>query len=182
MVNVVTNLLKNRRTLSEGEYQRERAILRYSVLGLVVVVVLVLAMSLWILLLTSRLSEVESGIVKASNEMEGLVEANAKQVYLKSRLNLVTDFLGSREMARESLQKLFSTQIEGTHLAGAVFEDEISLAASYVAQEIFALERLLEYYQEDTEYFVQVVSRGITRTRDGNYQVSLLLTLPKGDK
>lgn len=181
MVNVSTNLLKNRRTLSEKDYQRERNGLRYSIIGLVVVVVVVISLSAWNLFLTSKLSGIERGITAASAEMEGLVQANAQQVYLKSRLSLITNFLSSRATTRESLQKVLSTEIPGTHIAGASFIDETTLSVQYSADESKALSGLLRYYQSDTDYFTQVVSNGLTRTKEGNYQLSLALTLPKGE-
>lgn len=181
MVNVTTNLLKNRRTLSEKDYQRERTSLRYSVIGLIVVVVVVISLSAWNLFLATRLSGIESGIKSASAEMEGLVQANAQQVYLKSRLSLITDFLSSRGTTRESLQKVLSTEIPGTHISGVAFVDETTLAVSYAADESAALTNLLNYYQADTEYFTQVVSTGLSRAKEGGYQLSLALSLPKGD-
>lgn len=181
MINVSTNLLKNRRTLSEKEYQRERQILRYSVFGLIVVVVIVISLSVWNLFLTSKLSGIERGITAASSEMEGLVEANAQQVYLKSRLSLITDFLSSRATTRESLQKILSTEIPGTHISGVAFIDESTLSVQYTADESTALSGLLSYYEADTDYFTQVVSSGLTRSKEGTYQLSLALSLPKGD-
>lgn len=181
MVNVSTNLLKNRRTLSEKDYQRERMMLKYSIVGMVVVVVIVIALSAWNLFLTAKLSGIEQGITAASEEMEGLTQANAQQVYLKSRLSLITDFLSSRATTRESLQKILSTELPGTHIAGVAFVDENTLSVQYGAQESSALSALLSYYQADTDYFTQVVSSGLTRAKEGTYQVSLLLSLPKGE-
>jgi hypothetical protein len=181
MVNVSTNLLKNRRTLSEKDYQRERTALRYAIIGLVVVVVIVISLSAWNLFLTSKLGGIERGITAASEEMKGLAQANAQQVYLKSRLSLITDFLSSRATTRQSLQKVLSTEIPGTHISGVSFVDESLLSVQYTANESSALTELLSYYQSDTDYFTQVVSNGLTRSKEGNYQLSLALTLPKGD-
>lgn len=182
MVDVRTNLLKKRETLSEKDYQKERSYLRWSMLGFVVVIVVVIALSVWNFVLTQRLSNVEGSLAASSKEMQGLVQASAQQVYLKSRLQLITSFLADRSLARESLQKVFSTNIEGTHISAVTFEGENILGLQYVASDSFTLEELLKYYQGDTGYFTQVVSRGLSRVKDGTYQLSLALTLPKGTK
>ena len=58
------------------------------------------------------------------------------------------------------------------------FESESQIAVSYIANETFSLGRLLSYYESDTGYFTQAVSKGITRSPDGSYQMSVLLTMP----
>lgn len=182
MVDIRTNLLKNRQTLSEKDYQKEKNYLKMTVIGSVVVVVIVIALSAWNLLLTSQLSDIEDAVTASSKEMQGLAQASAQQVYLKSRLKLVTGFLADRSLARESLQKIFTTTIEGTHVSGVTFEDESILGVSYVANSNIALEKVLSYYQTDTGYFTQAVSRGLSRSKDGTYLLTLALTLPKGEK
>lgn len=182
MVDIRTNLLKNRQTLSEKDYQKEKTYLKWSVIGSVVVVVIVVALSAWNLVLTSQLSGIEGAVTATSKEMQGLVQASAQQVYLKSRLKLVTGFLADRSLARESLQKIFTTTIEGVHVSGVAFEEESILGVNYVANSPYALNQVLSYYQTDTGYFTQVVSRGLSRSKDGTYQLSLALTLPKGEK
>lgn len=182
MVDVRTNLLKNRHTLSEKEYQQERTYLRWSIIGVVIVVVTVIALSVWTLVLTQKLSSVTEAVTSSSKEMQGLTEASAQQVYLKSRLKLVTGFLVDRSLARESLQKVFSVNIQGVHIGGLGFESENVITAEFVANTTSALKELLAYYEKDTDYFTQVVSSGITRSKEGNYQLTLSLTLPKGAK
>lgn len=182
MVDVRTNLLKNRQTLSEKDYQRERNFLRWSVFGLVVVVVLVVALSAWNLVLTNQVSKIDQETTAASKQMQGLVTASAQQVYLKSRLKLVTNFLAGRSLTREALQKILSTTIPNAHVAGLDFKSEAVIGVSYIANDANSLSGLLDYYQADTAYFTQVVSQGITRNKDGTYQMSLGLTLPKETK
>lgn len=182
MVDIRTNLLKNRQTLSEKEFQQEKNYLKWSVIGSIVVVVVIIALSAWNLVLTNQLSGIEKALEKSSKEMQGLVQASAQQVYLKSRLKLVTGFLSNRSLARESLQKIFTTTIDGVHVSSVGFEGESMLGIVYSANSEYALNQLLTYYQTDTGYFTQVVSRGLTRSKDGSYQLSLALTLPKGDK
>lgn len=182
MVDVKTNLLKKRQTLSEKDYQKEQNYLRWSILGFVVVVLLVVAISIWNFFLTRQLSNIEQAITTSSREIQGLAEASAQQVYLKSRLTLVTGFLADRSLARESLQKVFNTEIPGTHLAGVTFESDSILAVQFGSDTSGSLQDLLNYFSGDTGYFTQVVSRGVTKASDGTYLLSLALTLPKGDK
>lgn len=182
MVDVKTNLLKKRQTLSEKDYQKEQSYLRWSILSFVVVVLLVVAISIWNFFLTRQLSNIEQAITTTSREMQGLAEASAQQVYLKSRLTLVTGFLADRSLARESLQNIFNTDIPGTHLAGVTFESESTLAVQFGSESSTSLEQVLNYFGGDTGYFTQAVSRGITKASDGTYLLSLALSLPKGDK
>lgn len=180
MVDVRTNLLKNRHTLSEKDYQRERSVLKSSIVTIVITVVLVIALSVWNLVLTQRLSTIETAFTSASKEMQGLSVASAQQVYLKSRLNLVTGFLNERSVARESLQKVFSTNIEGVHVGGVAFESDTMISIEYVASSTSSLDKLIAYHKADTGYFTQAVTSGITRAKNGTYQMSVSLTLPKG--
>jgi hypothetical protein len=182
MVDVRTNLLKNRHTLTEKEYQQERNYLRWSVVGLISVVVVVVAISLWNLVLTRQLASIEQAMTTTSKEMQGLVQASAQQVYLKSRLQLVTGFLSNRSVSRESLQKIFTTAISGSHISAVSFEGDTVLGVQYESDSSTALAELLNYYEFDNGYFTQAVSRGITRSKDGGYQLSLALTLPKEGK
>lgn len=182
MVDVRTNLLKNRHTLSEKEYQHERNLLKQSVITVVIVGVVVVAISVWNLVLTQKMSQIEKALTASSKEMQGLTQASAQQVYLKSRLNLVTGFLTERGVARESLQKVFSTDIEGVHVGGVSFESDKVLSIEYEANSTGALDKLIAYYEGDTGYFTQVTTSGLTRSKDGVYQMNVSLTLPKGDK
>lgn len=179
MVDVRTNLLKGRQTLSEKDYQREQTYLRSSISAMIVVVVGVVALSLWNFILSRQLSGIEQKIASASADMQGLSAASAKQIYLKSRLNLVTGFLNDRSDTREALQKILATNIPNTHIAGLDFIDEVTLGVQYVSDDIEALSQLLAYYQADTNYYTQAVSRGLTRDKNAGYQLSLVLTLPK---
>ena len=182
MVDVRTNLLKNRHTLSEKEYQRERNFLRQSMIGFIVVFVVLIGLSAWNFVLSSKLANIEKAITSSTKDMQGLIQASAKQVYLKSRLQLVTGFLADRSLVRESLQKIFAVNIAGTHVAGMTFESENTLAVTYEAESVSTLNDLIKYYETDTGYFVQAVSRGVNRSKEGKYQVALALTLPKADK
>lgn len=181
MVDIRINLLKNRSTLSEAEYRREREALRKAVYGLVVVVVVLMALSIWNLVLTVRLKKIETEITESSREMQGLVRASASQIYLKSRLQLITSFLNERSLMRESLQKVLSNETPGTHISKTTFVGENILRIQVSAMDSAALSEVLKYYQESNVYFIQVVSRGISRTKDGSYQLSLDLTIPRGE-
>jgi hypothetical protein len=180
MVDLKINLLKNRPTLSESDFQKEKSLLRWAIIALITVVAIVSSFSLWSLILTSQVAGIEEALTTKSTEMQGLSEASAQQVYLKSRLKLVSDFLSDRTLTREAMQKILSTSIPGAHVAGVVFEGKTQIAVQYVSEDVASLRELLKYYESDTGYFLQVESEGISRSKDGSYQLSLLLTLPKG--
>lgn len=182
MVDVKTNLLKDRRTLSEGDYQKERLYLRYSILGLVIVVICVIALSVWNYVLSRQLQKTEQSLRALAIEMQGLSEASAQQVYLASRLKLVSEFLGERALTSEALEKVLSTFLPGTHVGGVTFEEDDSLNVEFVSNSVGSLDRLLTYYQTDTGYFVQAVSRGLSRLKDGTYQMTITLVPPKGSQ
>lgn len=182
MVDIKTNLLKNRRSLSEKDYQQERSYLQKAVIGLVIVVIMVVSLSIWNLVLTSKLSNIEESLKAANKEMQGLTQASAEQIYLKSRLGLVTGFLSSRTDARQSLEKVLSTDIPGTHISKLAFEDEQTLGVAYMASSSADLNKLLSYYETDNGYFTQVVNKGISRSDDTSYSINMILTLPKGAK
>jgi hypothetical protein len=180
MVNVSVNLLKNHRTLSERDYLRERQMLRLSVLVMVVVVFISIALSIWNFLLSRRLLSIEEAISTASREMQGLTEANAQQIYLKSRLKLITTFLDERSISREALQSVFSLNIPGATISSAAFLSDSIIAVQVTARSASILNDVISYYQGDSSFFTQVVSRGVSRAKDGTYQLELELTIPKG--
>lgn len=180
MVDIHTNLLKHRQVLSEKDYQRERGMLRWSVFVFVIVIVIVIAFSLWDFLLSRQLNGVKQDLTNLTGQMQGLVTASAEQIYLKSRLKLVTGFLDGRSLTREGLQRVFSTNIPGTYVTGVSFVSPTVMSVQVGAGTVFTLNDLLTYYQTDAGYFTQVLSRGLSREKDGTYQLSLELTLPVG--
>lgn len=181
MVDIATNLLKNRPTLSEKDYQRERKLLQSSVMSLVLMVVVIVALSLWNFVIARKLGRIDASLTKAATEMQGFTQASAQQIYLKTRLNLVTGFLADRSLTRNALQRLFTTTIPGTHIGNLAFEGDTLLNVQYVCDDYKALDQLLKYYEAETGYFTQVVSKGINRSKDGSYQITLVLTIPKGE-
>jgi hypothetical protein len=180
MVDIRTNLLKNRPTLSEKDYRQERNFLRASVFALIVVVVVVVAISLWNFVLSRQLSSLTSEVAASTKQMDGYVQASTQQIYLKTRLALITSFLQQRSTAREALQRVLSTSIPGTHIAAVAFATDNVLSIQVASDTAVALKGVLDYYQADTGYFTQVVSEGIARAKDGSYLLTLDLTLPKG--
>jgi len=179
MANINVNLLKNKRVLSEKDYQREKNILRQSVVGLIVIVVLIVALSVVNLMTTHKLAGVEQSLTKVTKEIQGYADASAQQIYLSSRLKLISGFLVNRSIIRDSLQRIFSMNIAGVHVSGVTFENNDILGVQYEADSSQAIQDLLKYYQDDEEYFIQATSRGITRTKNGSYQLRLALSLPK---
>jgi len=182
MVDIKTNLLKNHRTLSEKDYRKEKNILKWAIVSLVMTGVIVVALSIWNIVLVAKLTGIEKDITSTSKDMQGLVQINSMQLYLKSRLQLITGFLAGRTVTREVLQKIFSTNIPGAHISSVSFESDKILAVTYLSDSIFTLKDLLNYYTNDTGYFTQTVSRGLSRQKDGTYQLLLALTLPKESK
>lgn len=179
MAEIRINLLKNRPTLSEAEYRRERKMLFAAIVGLILIVILSVSLSLWNLMLSRELASKEAKITAANKEIQGLVQANASQIYLKSRLKLITSYLGQRSVMRQALQQLLSNDVAGTHVTAVSYLEDNVIQAQVMAGSVVNLTELVKYYQTSSSYFTQVVSRGITRTREGNYQLSLELTLPK---
>lgn len=180
MVDVRTNLLKYRHVLSEKDYQKEQNFLRLSISAMIIVVLVVIALSAWSYVLTGRLSKIEQSLTTTSKDLQNYSQASAQQIYLKSRLQLVTNFLENRSLTRESLQKILSTEFPGTHISSLDFKDETTLSVVYSMRDVASLDKLISYYSMDTSYYTQVVSNGLSRVRDGSYTLSLLLTLPKG--
>lgn len=178
MVDIKINLLKNRPTLSEGEYQRERKAMWYSIMGLIVVAILVVSMSVWSVVLSSRASRIERTITQSSKEIQNLVEANANQVYLKGRLQLITDYLQKRSRVRQALEHILANEVEGTHVNSVAFIEENVIRLQLEADDNLVLNEVLAYYQRENGYFTQVVSRGVTRSREGTYQLTLEMTIP----
>lgn len=175
---IAVNLLKNRRTLSEKEYQREQQLLRIAVLSLVVTLFITIALSIWNYLLSSRLGSIETAITRSSKDMQGLTAANAQQVYLKSRLKLITTFLDDRTVSRESIQRVFSLNIPGATITSTTFLTDNVIAIQVSSNSVAVLNKVIAYYQTDSSYFMQVVSRGLSRGKDGSYDLQLELTIP----
>ena len=173
------NLLKNRRVLSEKAYQEERKFLRYSVLALVLTAVVAVALSLINLYLMTRISTLDTTITSASSKISGLSKASAQQIYLKSRLQLISGYLENRSTARTALQQIFSLSIPGAEVTGASFPSDQTLAVQVTANSIVALNQVVAYYQASNAFFTQAVSNGITRAKDGTYQLQIILSLPK---
>lgn len=176
------NLLKDKHALTEKQYQLEKLYLRYSVVALVIMVVLTLALSSWALFLSLKLKGVEDKITNSTKELANLTEANAEQLYLKSRLVLITSFLDNRSVQREALQKIFSQTIPGVVVSAVGFEGDNKLAVQMTADNANSLGEVLLVYGKSTDFFVQTVGRGITKGQDGSYQLQLSLTIPKEGK
>lgn len=172
------NLLKNRRVLTEKEYIREQSFLQWSVLGLVITFVLTVAMAIWTFILTSKLSGIESEIASANKQMQGLSEANAEQVFIKNRLDLIGNFLDDQAIARESVQQVLALAIPGVTIGGMKFDQANKIEVVVSANTPGSLSDVLAYYKQKENYFPQVISNGVTRDKDGQYQISLTLSMP----
>lgn len=173
------NLLKNRHTLSEKEYKQEQSYFRYAMMATVLVVVITLAVSIWQFILTRQLDKVEQEITQSTSQMQTLSEANARQIYLKSRLRLITAFLDDRAVSRQALQSVFSIDLPDVIISGASFESDDVLKIQATARSVESFNALTEYVASGNDFFIQVVSEGVNRLQDGSYQMNLLLTIPK---
>ena len=173
------NLLKDKYTLSEKDYQQEKQYLQYAVVVFTFVFVITSALGLWSLFLSRRLSLVESDISRMTSQLTNLADASAQQIYLKSRLNLITAFLTGRSVEREAIQKVFSFSLPGVVVSGAGFEGENAIKVQLSAASVESLSGAIEYLSTSTSFFTQVVNLGISRGVEGEYQMQLLLTIPK---
>ncbi len=181
MTNIKINLLKNRRVLSEKDFQKERQYLHWSVVGFIVVLGLTIALSIWNYLLASSLRKTEQAISTASTRLQGLAEANAQQVYLKNRLTMISKFLDERGVSREATQRIFSLSIPGTVVTSLSYVADNVIEAKVTAKDNKVLNEALKYYQTDGQFFPQVVSNGVLRLQDGSYELGLQFTLPTGN-
>lgn len=172
------NLLKDRRVLTEKEYTRERNILRQAIVILAVTLVVTIAITMWYLMLAKRLSDIESSIAKSSKELSGLAQANAEQIYIKNRLQLISGFLTDRKVAREALQQVLSLSIPGVTIGGISTEDDGTIIVGVKADNIEALSSAIAYYKTENNFFTQAVNRGIIRDKYGVYTMNVGLQVP----
>lgn len=175
------NLLKNRRVLSEKDYIREKQFLRLATTGMLIVVVITIAMAIWNFTLSRRLASIEGEIAQANTQMAGLANANAEQLYVKNRLSLIGNFLNEQEVAREGLQQVLALSIPGVTISGLTFESATEVAVVVAASSQSALAEVVAYYEQKDGYFPQIITRGLSRNKDGLYEMQLLLTLPASD-
>jgi len=173
------NFLKNIPTLSERDYNRERVYLSYAIVGAILTFVVMLAVIIWQLVLSSRYNKLAEKVTNINKQLSGLTEASAQQIYLKSRLQLVKQFLGERAASREAVQQVFSLSLPGVTISSVSFESENVISLQTTADNILSLVNLVDYFSYETNYFLQTVSSGIHRAETGEYQMELQLTIPK---
>lgn len=173
------NFLKNIPTLSERDYKKEKVYLKYAIIGLIVVGIVMLAAFVWQIILVKRLETIEDRIETSNKQLIGLADANAQQIYLKSRLQLIKKSLSDRSIAREAVQKVFSLNIPGVTVSGAAFESGNLMQLQTKADDVLSFANLIDYLNQDSDFFLQTVSKGVSRSEDGEYQMEIVLTLPK---
>jgi len=173
------NLLKNRHTISEKDYKREESLFRYAIVSFAGIVVVTMALGIWQFVLSSKLGEIEDGIIQATEELAGLAEANAQQLYLKSRLKLITSYLEDRSVTRQALEQVFSYSIPGVVVTGMGFESDKVMLVQLTAENALDLGAAVDFLSNDETFFLQAVSRGVTRSKEGSYHMEVLLTIPK---
>ncbi len=176
------NLLKNHRVLSEKEYAREKKIAQWSLLGLMVLVVITVAMAIWNFVLAQKLAGIEKSITKANTQMQGLTQANAEQVYVKNRLKLIGNFMDEQTIARDALQQVLALSLPGVTIGAITFTEENEISVVVAALDMTSLEESLKYYQKEDGFFTQVINGGISKSKDGSYEMKVRLSLPKAEK
>ncbi len=178
MSDLKINFLKKRRAISEKEYLRERKLFVISLtgfLGLFVVMLVLFGLqffNLW------QIKKTKAKLDKAESKLAGLKEVSARQLYLRSRLDIVKDFLNSRVKSREAIEKIFSLDIPGVVVANVTFVDEQDIMASLEANSVIALSRAFEWFKE-SNFFIQVVNKGVSKLVNGSYTAQLILTIPR---
>jgi Tfp pilus assembly protein PilN len=180
MANLQVNLLKNKRTLTEKDYQRERNYLRLSLVAGISVGVVVVALTLWNFFMKQKLTTVQGEIAQAAAELQAFTQANAEQLYLKSRLGLITEFLDDQSLARQALQELFAIVIPGVNIGSMEFLDGYTVRIQLTALDVSAFNAAIDYFKQENSFFSQVVSRGVSQDSEQNYQLTLDLSIAKG--
>lgn len=173
------NLIKNRHTISEKDYQLERRVLQYSVTALVAIVVLGVSLAVTRFVFVTKLSNIEKQIATSTNELSNLTEASAQQIYLKSRLSLITGFLRDREVERQAIQSVFSIDIPNVIVSAARFENEDTMSIKLTSTDSESFSQALDYFSNESQFFTQAVSKNVSRNLDGEYTLDLLLTIPR---
>lgn len=172
------NFLKNIPTLSERDYQRERVYLSYAIVLAILTFVIMLSVISWQFIVTNRYNKIAERVEVINKQLSGLTEASAQQIYLKSRLKLVEEFLSERSSSRAAIQKIFSLELPGVTISGATFESDNVLSLQTMSNNVLSLETLVNYFSYETDYFLQTVSEGVSRSDLGQYQMRILLTIP----
>ena len=176
------NLLKKNRVLTEKQYQIERKVLTLGVLFFCMTV-LTLGMSFsWQVIVSAQTKKIDKQIADLTVQNDKLKVASAQQIFIKSRLKLIGDFVHSRAQIRESLQRVFALGTDGVTISSASFEDKNALHIQALAENIRSFDNFYKYLEQDNGFFVQVVNRGSTASVDGKYNLDLSLSLPVGDK
>ena len=144
-------------------------------LSLFLVMVVFFGFQLWH---SWQIKRVKVEISKIETKLSGLQEVTQSQLYLRSRLNLIRGFLGSRVKSRESIERVFSLDLPGVVVANAFFVDEQVLNVRLETDSVEALSRSFQWLKDD-DFFLQAVNRGVSRLSSGGYTMQVELTIPK---
>lgn len=179
---VSVNLLKKTRVLTEKQYQIERKVLILGVMAFCMVI-LTLAMTFaWQVIVSAQVKKIDKEIAELTIQNDKLKVANAQQIFIKSRLKLIGDFVSGRAQIREALQRVFALGTAGVTIAIASFTDKNALRIQATADTIGSFDEFYRYLEQDNGFFVRVVNRGTSGSVEGIYSIDLELTLPVGDK
>ncbi len=174
------NLLKTRRAISEKEYLRER---KMFVISLTTFLSLFLIMSVFFGLQMFELWQVKktkTQVNKAEARLADLNIVTQNQLYLRSRLDLVRDFLKTRVRGREAVERVFSLNVPGVVVASVSFGDKQILRVRLNAVSVIALDETFRWLKSD-DFFLQVINRGVSKLENGEYTMQLELTMPQGE-
>lgn len=172
------NLLKKPTGLTQSQYELEEKLLRSSVVVFLVIVVISIALFAWQLITTAQLNNTKREIETTERQLVGLKDASDKQLYIKKRLELIGEFLNSRVNTREAIQQVFSIDVDGVTISSASFEDEKTITMTVSAVNVLALDEVYAYFEQRDLFFPQIINRGVSRTDEGDYTMTLELTIP----
>jgi len=177
-MDISINLLKQPTGLTQSQYEKEEKIFRSSIIVFLTVIVLTIALFAWQFFTTSQLKSTQREIETTERQLSGLKDANDKQLYLKTRLQIIGEFLNSRINVREAIQQIFSIDIEGVSITGASFENERVVSLSLSSSNVLSLDKAYDYFEDQDLFFPQVINNGVNRTDLGDYSMTLELTIP----
>jgi len=133
----------------------------------------------WQVFVSVQLRSVEKKIADANMQLSGLSAASTQQLYIKSRLQMITNFLQGRAETREALQRVFSIPVVGANVSSVSFDDQSVLKMQVMADSIKSFDDVYKYFENSKDFFTQTVNNGVSRSQDGTYSMSMLLTLPQ---
>jgi Tfp pilus assembly protein PilN len=175
------NLLKKTRVLTEKQYQIERKALIIGVMSFCMIILTLGMTFAWQVIVSAQVKNIDSQIAELTAQNEKLKVANTQQIFIKSRLKLIGDFMSSRAQIREALQRVFALGSEGVTVSSASFTDKNALRIQATADTLANFDTFYNYLEQDNGFFVSIVNKGSSASNEGKYNLDLTLALPVGD-